>query len=229
MQRKKLAPVFTLVTLAIECALAYFLWLHDPQLSEAGSFEPELDILWPFFLGFNILILPLIVLTMTRKDGPIQAELGSRSWPKFHLAAFSYPLGFYLSMGFCMPSLAGDPLMAGLAYGVSSALLPVFLVFLVAVAFSKYFEPLLNALYAWSYHWTGKILIAASTAAYLAGTIVIMYALLEVPGHLTYIMGAFFGAYLPLRVFLHYWGRGSLVGLVLIVLGMGFQQYLLWT
>lgn len=229
MHSKKLAPVFTLVTLAIEGALGYFLWRFDPLLSSGYDFQPDLDLLWPFFLGFNVLVLPLIVLTMTRKDGPIQSELRSRPLSKFHLAVYSYPLGFYLSMGFCMPSLAGDPLMSGLVYGVSSALLPVFLVFLVAVAFSRYFEPLLNVLYKWSYHWTGKIFIALAIAVYLVATIVIMYALKQVPGHLPYLAGAFVGAYLPMRVYLHYWGRGSLVGLILILAGMAFQQFLLWT
>lgn len=229
MQSKKLAPVYTLVTLAVEGALAYFVWENDAALSDGRGLLPEIPILWPFFLGFNVLVLPLIVLTMTRKDGPIQSELRSRPLSKFHLAVYSYPLGFYLSMGFCMPSLVGDPLISGLLYGVSSALLPVFLVFLVAVAFSRYFEPLLKALYQWSYHWTGKIFISLSIAAYLLAAIVIMYALRQVHGHLPYVLGAFVGAYLPLRVYLHYWGRGSLVGLVLILAGMAFQQYLLWT
>ncbi|MEM0995842.1 MAG: hypothetical protein AAGN35_02130 [Bacteroidota bacterium] len=243
MQDKKWIPLYLLATLVVEVILGSAILRLSVGLTPEHALLPDNHALpftrpilveinpsfWYLFLAFNSLILPLIVLTISRKDGAIGRDLATRPAAKIHKAIFQYPLGVFMAMGFCMPSLAGDPLDAGLLVGVMAGLTPVFLVIIVTVFLGRTFQPVLDTLYRGLYHPVGKVLLAVAVLFYLLMAIVVMVTLrVQVDGHVPLVLGTFLLAYLPMRIYLHYWGRGSIAGLVLVVAGMVFQQMVLW-
>lgn len=226
---EKRALIYLPLTLMLEIGLGWFVLDVDSNTQGVLQVVNPAEWLFPYLFTFNILVLPFLLLSVSKKSSPMIQQIRNGENTKLHLAAFRYPVGTFLSMGFCIPAIIADPLNGGPWYAVAVALLPVAIVFFATVVFGRRFDYIWDMLVAWTFHWTGRLIISLAVVIYLLFMIVSMKALIYVADGPLYPVATLLIAYVPLRIYLLYYGRGSVPGLVLVLAGIVFQQLVLWT